>query len=117
MFTDRGLLVGFKVFSIPYKYGKMYIEQTGCLIEIRVEEHNQYICLFHPKKSIVVECSINLGRWIQIQNIIILVKRSKQIDWILKEVIEIDLHPDNMNREDSFSLSQAWKPVIHDLTE
>jgi hypothetical protein len=27
------------------------------------------------------------------------------------------LHPNNMNREDGFSLSWAWKPLIRDLRE
>jgi hypothetical protein len=27
------------------------------------------------------------------------------------EVKEIELHPDNMNREESFSLSKSWKPL------
>jgi hypothetical protein len=29
--------------------------------------------------------------------------------------MEIELHPDNMNREDGFSLSKVWKPLILDL--
>jgi hypothetical protein len=39
------------------------------------------------------------------------------MDWVIREVIEIKLHPDNMDREDGFSLSQAWKPLIRDLKE
>jgi hypothetical protein len=37
------------------------------------------------------------------------------MDWIIREEMEIELHPDNVNREDSLFLSQAWEPVIHDL--
>jgi hypothetical protein len=29
--------------------------------------------------------------------------------------MEIELHPDNMNREDGFSLRRLWKPLIHSL--
>jgi hypothetical protein len=39
------------------------------------------------------------------------------MDWILREVTEIELQPDNINTEDSFSLSRARKPLIHDLKE
>jgi hypothetical protein len=37
------------------------------------------------------------------------------MDRVIRESIEIELHPNNMNREDGFSLSQAWKPLIRDL--
>jgi hypothetical protein len=32
-------------------------------------------------------------------------------------VLEIELHPMNMNREDSFSLNRSWQPFIHTLKE
>jgi hypothetical protein len=37
------------------------------------------------------------------------------MDQVTRKATEIELHPDNMNREDGFPLSQAWKPFIHDL--
>jgi hypothetical protein len=31
------------------------------------------------------------------------------MEHVIREAIEIELHPDNMNKEEGFSLSKAWK--------
>jgi hypothetical protein len=105
------------VYSIPCKCGKVYFGQIGCSIEARVKEHHRHIHLYHPGKSAVAEHSINLGHRKQLQNTSILAKKSRQMDQIIREEIEIQLHPDSMNREDGFSLSWAWKPLFCDLKE
>jgi hypothetical protein len=105
------------VYSIPCECGEVCIGQTGCSIETRVKEHQRHIRLYHPEKSVVAEHSINLGYQIQLLNTNILTKQSRRTDWVIREVIEIKLHPDNMNREDGLSLSRVWKPLIRDLKE
>jgi hypothetical protein len=35
----------------------------------------------------------------------------------IKEATEIELHPNNMNREEGFSLNKAWKPPLQTLEE
>jgi hypothetical protein len=34
---------------------------------------------------------------------------------IIKEAIEIKLHPDNFNRDGGFILSRAWQPAIRQI--
>jgi hypothetical protein len=36
---------------------------------------------------------------------------------IIREAIENELHSDNMNRQDGFSVSRSWKPLFRDLKE
>jgi hypothetical protein len=47
----------------------------------------------------------------------ILDKKSRCMYHIIREVTEIELHPNNMNRKDGFSLSMSWEPHIHTLKE
>jgi hypothetical protein len=37
------------------------------------------------------------------------------MDRIVREAIEIELHPYNINREGGFCLSKSWKPLIGSL--
>jgi hypothetical protein len=37
------------------------------------------------------------------------------MDRLVKEAIEIRLHPDNFNRDNGFILSHAWHPLINQL--
>jgi hypothetical protein len=38
-------------------------------------------------------------------------------DCLKREAKEIKLHPSSMTREEGFSLSRSWKPLIHSLKE
>jgi hypothetical protein len=96
------------VYSIPCECGKMYIGQTGRSIETRVKEHQRHIRLAHPEKSAVAEHSINLGHRTQLPNTGILAK-SRYMDRIIREAIEIELHPNNINREDGFFIRDLQK--------
>jgi hypothetical protein len=58
--------------------------------------------LEHPDKSAVAEHNVNLGHHIQFHNTFILTTKTQYVDRIVREVIEIVLHPNNMNREVGF---------------
>jgi hypothetical protein len=97
--NDLGLKTS-SVYSIPCECGQVHIGQTGSSIDTRIKEHHRHIRLAHPDKSAVAEHSISLGHRTQLQDTKILSTKSRYMNRLIKEDIEIELHPDNMNRED-----------------
>jgi hypothetical protein len=56
--------------------------------------------------------NINLGHYIQPLDSSIVAGRSTCINWVIRNVMEVELCPNNMNREDGFCMSKSWKPLI-----
>jgi hypothetical protein len=103
------------VYRIPCECGRVYIGQTGRSVNIRLKEHQQHIRIEHPEKSAVAEHSIDQGHRIQFHNSSILATKTRNMDRIVRETIEIELHSYNINREGGFFLSKLLKPLIGSL--
>jgi hypothetical protein len=84
-------------------------------VDIRLKEHQRNVRLQHPDKSAVAEHSIDQGHRIQFHNASILATKTRYMDRIVREAIEIELQPDNINREGGLYLSKSWKPLIGSL--
>jgi hypothetical protein len=94
------------VYRIPYECGRVYIGQTGRSVDIRFKEHQRNMRLKHSDKSAVAEHTIDPGHRIQFHNSPILSTKTRYMDRIVREAIEIQLHPYNINRKGFFCLSK-----------
>ena len=104
-----------EVYSIPCMCGQVYFGQTGRSIETRIKQHHWHIRLGHPDKLVVAECRFN--HLIKFQDTWILSTVFSYMERIIREAVELELHRNNMNREDSLTLSMSRKPLLHLLTQ
>jgi hypothetical protein len=112
---DRPGLRTSRVYRIPCECRRVYIGQRRRSMDIMLKENQRQIRLEQPEKSAVAEHSIDHGHRIQFHNSSILATKTRYMDRIVREVIEIEFHPYNINREDGFCLSKSWNPLIGSL--
>ena len=100
------------IYSIPCSCGLLYIGQTGRTVEERRREHIRYCKLHQVDKSAIAQHSAETGHAVDFDKIDVLGREDRRLPRLIKEAIQIAKHPHNINRDDGYQLSSAWRSLL-----
>ena len=100
------------MYKIVCSCGAPYKGETGRSFRTRFCEHSADIRYDRVHKSTLAEHSSSTKHHICLESAQILAKEDNFFKRKLKEAIEISYHSINLNRDDGWSISPSWQPLL-----
>jgi len=100
------------VYVIPCSCGTPYIGETGQSINQRIHEHVADIKHGRTCSSALAEHADKSRHHIYIEEAQVVAKVSHFHHRKLREALEIEKRPNNLNRDDDWNISRSWVPVL-----
>lgn len=100
------------VYKIPCSCGKVYIGETGRTVNTRMKEHERDVRLKHVTQSALAEHNLETGHRILFDKTTTLATTTSYFPRKHREALEIQKHPDNLNRDSGYTVSKIWKTAL-----
>jgi len=82
------------------------------MVNIRMKEHQCDVRLKHITQSALSEHNIDTNHQILFDNTTTIATPTSYFPRKYKETTEIQKHPDNLNRDNSYNISKIWEPIL-----
>ena len=103
------------VYSILCSCEIPYIGETRCSIQVRLKEHSANIIHDRHQKSALAEHAHHSRHHIRIEETKLITRQDHYSRRKIREAIEIEKFPLNLNRDDGLKLNECWRPIIRHL--
>ena len=100
------------VYVIPCSYEAPYIGETGRSINKRISEHATDLRHGRAKSSALAEHAEKTKHQVCIEEAQVIARVAQFHHSKLREALEIEKRPLNLNRDDGWKISRCWIPAL-----
>jgi hypothetical protein len=84
-------------------------------MKVKFKEHGVNLKLNRVQKSSLTEHSCTTSHHVCLEDARVVAKLDNYGKRKVMEALEIELNPNNLNKDDGWKLSESWRPVLVDL--